>query len=212
MHCVSASFTEWTGRHEHIHLKNSCIYVNLPAGPLMWFTKITSSLSCSESGEELESLSISSESNSESSLILITPPTSTQCFGNFEGRLLGFPSEWQRIAFRKIHDAQKPTNLNPRDTIMLDTAQDHVTHVSSCLRRFSLFWVSVLGSVSELRTWKHPYRTKTHKSQSSSPTAMHNHRAIYTFYRVLWNTWFWLVYCDLWEISVLPHWRRQKLH
>ncbi len=81
---------------------------------------------------------------------------------------------------------------------MLDTAQDDVTHVSSCLRRFSLFWVSVLGSVSELMTWKHPYRTKTHKSQSSSPTVMHNHRAIYPFYidyhTVLWNTWFWLVY------------------
>ncbi len=138
----------------------------------------------------------------------------------------GFSFRRQIIAFRKIHDAQKPTDPNPRDTIMLDTAQDDVTHVSSCLRRFSLFWVSVLGSVSELMTWKHPYRTKTHKSQSSSPTVTHNHRAIYPFYidyhTVLWNTWFWLVYwwfvgdfslspltCYPWEMRTLTQQRRR---
>lgn len=58
----------------------------------MWLTKMTSSLSCSESGDEFESLSMSSESESEPSLILITPPTSTQCFGNLGGRPLGFPT------------------------------------------------------------------------------------------------------------------------
>lgn len=63
---------------------------------------------------------------------------------------------------------------------MFDTAQIlkgkeyDVPYVSSCLLHFSLFWVSVLGSVSELMTGKPPYMTKKHKSQSSS----RNHRAI----------------------------------
>lgn len=54
---------------------------------------MTSSLSSSESGDELESVSIPSESLLLSSLMLITPPMSTVCLGTFGWRPLGFPAQ-----------------------------------------------------------------------------------------------------------------------
>lgn len=86
------SFVVFFFKQSESTISQQLLNLNLPVGPLMWLTKMTSSLSCSDSGEEFESLSMSSESVSEPSLILIMPPISTQCFGNLGGRPLGFPT------------------------------------------------------------------------------------------------------------------------
>lgn len=71
-----------------------------PVWQLVWFTKITSSLSSSESGDELESVSMPSESLLLSSLMLITPPLSTVCLGTLGWRPLGFPGPRAQTGIR----------------------------------------------------------------------------------------------------------------
>ncbi|TNN41606.1 hypothetical protein EYF80_048221 [Liparis tanakae] len=61
---------------------------------------MTSSLSSRESGEELESVSMPSESLLLSSLMLITPPLSTVCFGTLCWRPRGFPDRTPRHGVR----------------------------------------------------------------------------------------------------------------
>lgn len=72
----------------------------------MWFTKMTSSLSSRESGEELESVSMPSESLLLSSLMLITPPLSTVCLGTLCWRPLGFP-DWKQQHTRQLRVRNK---------------------------------------------------------------------------------------------------------
>ena len=74
-----------------LHLLRPKYLVSLPVWQLVWLTKMTSSLSSRESGEELESVSMPSESLLLSSLMLITPPLSTVCLGTLVWRPRGFP-------------------------------------------------------------------------------------------------------------------------
>lgn len=161
----------------------------------MWFTKITSSLSCSDSGEELETLSISSESESESSLILITPPTSTQCFGNFEGRALDFPSEGKERVSERLMTHKNPQrhnnawySTNPQRKKWRDS------RFLLLAALFSLLGFSV-GKCFWTNDWKTPLQDKNPQMlNSSSPTVTHNHRPAYFLFWLLCKTWFWLVY------------------
>lgn len=95
----NANFTHWPLYIINIpYMAYNRSYIKtggLPVWPLVWLTKMTSSLSSRESGEELESVSMPSESLLVSSLMLITPPLSTLCLGTFGWRPLGFPVEGQ---------------------------------------------------------------------------------------------------------------------
>lgn len=73
-----------------------CWQKALPDWQLVWVTKMTSSLSCRESGEELESVSMPSESLLLSSLMLITPLVSTSGLAILGWRPLGLPDWFTR--------------------------------------------------------------------------------------------------------------------
>lgn len=106
-----------------------------------------------------------------------------------------------------------PQTKRPGDKSMFDTAQIlkgneyDVTYVSSCLLHFSLFWVSVLGSVSELMTGKPPYMTKNTQISIQFIITELLHRYLSILYGSLE---FWLAYW--WIVGFFPHSSRQKLY
>lgn len=99
--CRSSNYLPCVGVHTHIFPtaktnRKKQLGTSLPVWQLVWFTKMTSSLSSKESGEELESVSMPSESLLLSSVMLITPPLSTVCLGTLGCRPLGFPN-WKKF-------------------------------------------------------------------------------------------------------------------
>lgn len=114
----------------------------------------SSLLSWTESGEELESLSMGSDSVLLSSLMLITPATSVPCRGCFGCRPRGLPAGERSI---------KPWVRQQRGgNVWTTLLVCNTTHVSSCSPLLFLSSASLTESVCGPETETHPWGTHKH--------------------------------------------------